>query len=247
MKKLKTLLVLALMGLATSASAQLVTSSSFSSSSSGSSIWTAVNTDGYNRIYVSYLPSKLDLLGVFDFKMNGSVQAGYLRGISLTRKVPLYLEVGGAVQYRKGKLSQESASVKINALSVNIPVSLAYRVNVTDEWAISPNFGFDFRVNATGKLKASDGVDESSYDLFDDGAPSASRPAGTSACASTTAPCTLAWTMGRTLMTSCWPLRLRPLPSPWAGTSDALLFSAPCLSRPFGRQAGGLRFCPLFP
>lgn len=169
MKKLKTLLVLALMGLATSASAQLVTSSSFSSSSSGSSIWTTVNTDGYNRIYVSYLPSKLDLLGVFDFKMNGSVQAGYLRGISLTRKVPLYLEVGGAVQYRKGKLSQESASVKINVLSVNIPVSLAYRVNVTDEWAISPNFGFDFRVNATGKLKASDGVDESSYDLFDDG------------------------------------------------------------------------------
>ena len=90
MRTLKALLVLVLVGLTTSASAQFANSAS----SFGKSIWTTVNTDGYNRIYVSYLPSKLDMYGVLDFKMNGSFQVGYLRGIGLTQKVPLYLEVG---------------------------------------------------------------------------------------------------------------------------------------------------------
>ena len=53
MKTLKALLVLAFVGLAGTASAQFANSGS---SASGSSIWTTVNTDGYNRVYVSYNP-----------------------------------------------------------------------------------------------------------------------------------------------------------------------------------------------
>ena len=170
MRTLKALLVLVLVGLTTSASAQFANSAS----SFGKSIWTTVNTDGYNRIYVSYLPSKLDMYGVLDFKMNGSFQVGYLRGIGLTQKVPLYLEVGGVLQYRNGKFDfTESGYViseEINMLSVNIPLSLVYRLNISDDFAISPNFGLDFRVNVTGKDKYEENGEEI-YDIniFSDG------------------------------------------------------------------------------
>ena len=174
MKALRSLLVLAFIGLATAtASAQFANSSS-SSASAGSSIWTTVNTDGYNRIYVSYLPSKLKVSDSDgNIKMKGSFEAGYLRGIGLTSNVPLYLEVGGALQYRSYSEDYDygyNYEVKANTLSLNIPVALTYRINVTDDFAVSPNFGFDFRINMMGKLKElEDGDELSNIDLYSDG------------------------------------------------------------------------------
>lgn len=174
MKTLKALLVLAFVGLAGTASAQFANSGS---SASGSSIWTTVNTDGYNRVYVSYLPSTLkidgldgDDLGELDDirKLKGSFEIGYLRGIGLTQKVPLYLEVGGALQLRHNKNDFGGVDVKANMLSLNIPVSLAYRININDDFAIAPNFGFDFRINMTGKLKSEGDGGEFDIDLFED-------------------------------------------------------------------------------
>lgn len=169
MKALRSLLVLAFIGLATgTASAQFANSSS--SSASGSSIWTTVNTDGYNRIYVSYLPSKLKVSDSDgNIKMKGSFEAGYLRGIGLTSNVPLYLEVGGALQYRSYSEEDYGYETKFNMLSLNIPVALTYRINVTDDFAVSPNFGFDFRVNVMGKEKVTkDGDELYDTDLFSD-------------------------------------------------------------------------------
>lgn len=170
MKALRSLLVLAFIGLATgTASAQFANSSS-SSASAGSSIWTTVNTDGYNRIYVSYLPSKLKVSDSDgNIKMKGSFEAGYLRGIGLTSNVPLYLEVGGALQYRSYSEEDYGYETKFNMLSLNIPVALTYRINVTDDFAVSPNFGFDFRVNVMGKEKVTEDGDELyDTDLFSD-------------------------------------------------------------------------------
>lgn len=172
MKALRSLLVLAFIGLATgTASAQFANSSS-SSASAGSSIWTTVNTDGYNRIYVSYLPSKLKVSDSDgNIKMKGSFEAGYLRGIGLTSNVPLYLEVGGALQYRSYSEEDYGYETKVNALSLNIPVALTYRININEDFAISPNFGFDFRINMMGKFKEldDDGEELSNFDLFSDG------------------------------------------------------------------------------
>lgn len=171
MKALRSLLVLAFIGLATgTASAQFANSSS-SSASAGSSIWTTVNTDGYNRIYASYLPSKLKVDGE-SVKMNGSFEVGYLRGIGLTSNVPLYLEVGGALQYRSYSEDYDygyNYEVKVNTLSLNIPVALTYRININEDFAVSPNFGFDFRINMMGKLKElEDGEELGKIDLFSD-------------------------------------------------------------------------------
>ena len=163
MKTLKALLVLAFVGLAGTASAQFANSGS---SASGSSIWTTVNTDGYNRVYVSYNPikAKIDLPGEDDMKFQG-FSVGYLRGIGLTQKLPLYLEVGAGLRYGRYKDDYSESGddgydtyiytdeYKVTIFALNIPVSLVYRINVNEDFAISPNFGFDFRLNLSGKYK----------------------------------------------------------------------------------------------
>ena len=115
-----------------------------------------------------YLPSKLKVDDE-SIKLKGSFEAGYLRGIGLTSNVPLYLEVGGALQYRSYSEEDYGYETKFNMLSLNIPVALTYRINVTDDFAVSPNFGFDFRVNVMGKEKVTEDGDEFyDTDLFSD-------------------------------------------------------------------------------
>ena len=170
MKALRSLLVLAFIGLATAtASAQFANSSS-NSSASGSSIWNTVNTDGYSRIYVSYNPMnlKLDFPGAENAKFNG-FSVGYLKGIGLSQRIPLYLEVGGALRYAAYSEDYFDENLKYNIFALNIPVSVAYRFNITDDFSISPNFGFDFRINLFGKGKYDYGDgDKEDWNVFDD-------------------------------------------------------------------------------
>lgn len=183
MKTFKLFMLVAFLGLATSASAQFVNSGSSNSSASSSSSFdvTSVKTDGWSRIYVSYLPSKMkfDFDGADDIKFKG-FQVGWLKGFGLTQRLPLYMEAGAAIQYRSYKEEESdsyggyevSYSDKYTMLSLNIPINLLYRFNITDDFSVSPYFGFDFRVNLLGKNKYEETYDSEtdSYDwnLFDD-------------------------------------------------------------------------------
>lgn len=166
MKTLKALLVLAFVGLAGTASAQFANSGS---SASGSSIWTTVNTDGYNRVYVGYngVKGKIDYPGIDDMKYPG-FSVGYLRGIGLTQKVPLYLEVGGEIDFNRYSESEEGLDYKETLLGLKIPVSLVYRLNINENFSISPLFGFDFRLNLMGKGKYEADGESQDFNLFDD-------------------------------------------------------------------------------
>lgn len=166
MKTLKALLVLAFVGLAGTASAQFANSGS---SASGSSIWTTVNTDGYNRVYVGYsgVKGKIDIDNADDMKFPG-FSVGYLRGIGLTQKVPLYLEVGGEIDFNRYSESEEGLDYKETLLGLKIPVSLVYRLNINENFSISPLFGFDFRLNLMGKGKYEYDGESEDWNLFDD-------------------------------------------------------------------------------
>lgn len=180
MKKFKLFVLAAFLGLATNASAQFVNSGSSNSSASSTSSsfdFTSVKTNGWSRIYVSYLPSKmkLDYDDADDFKFKG-FQVGWLKGFGLTQRLPLYMEAGAAIQYRSYKDEESDSyydfSQKCNLLSLNIPVNLLYRFNITDDFSISPYFGLDFRINLLGKNKYEETYDgdTDSWDgnLFDD-------------------------------------------------------------------------------
>lgn len=176
MKKFKLFMLLALMGLATSASAQFVNSGSSSSSTSTKSSFdvTSVKTDGWNRIYVSYTPSKMKV-DDDDIKFKGFT-VGWLKGFGLTQSLPLYMEAGAGIQYRSYKdedfYEGDGYTNKLTMLSLNIPVNLLYRFNVTDDFSISPYFGLDFRVNLLGKNKYEvtmyGDTDSEDWNLFDD-------------------------------------------------------------------------------
>lgn len=207
MKTIKTCLLLAFMGLATTASAQFVTSSGnnsgndMSQQGGGSSFdFTSVKTSGWNRVYVSYNPSKInfsdddyEFIDGEDIKFKGFT-VGYLRGFSLTKKVPLYMEIGLGFQYRNYKYSDEDldrglpqeayedddviipyygdegVSVKYTMMSLNIPINLLYRFNINNDFSISPYFGFDLRFNIKATRKV-EWVAPEDYEYDNNGTP----------------------------------------------------------------------------
>ena len=122
---------------------------------------------------------KFDYDDADDVKFKGFT-VGWLRGFGLTQSLPLYMEAGAGIQYRSYKDEDSesysgyeySYSDKYTMWSLNIPVNLLYRFNVTDDFSISPYFGLDFRVNLLGKNKSEvtmyDETDSEDWNLFDD-------------------------------------------------------------------------------
>ena len=171
--------------MATTASAQFSnTGGSGSKSKSGSVL--SMDTESYNRIYVGYSPFNAKYKGdnnAKDLKMNGFT-AGYLHGFSLSEKLPLFLEVGGNIQYFMGKqdgeivhndLYVEKTKSKYSLLSLNIPVNLAYKFSFADNTlGVTPFVGLNFRANLMGKLKREstysymEGSESTDCSLFDD-------------------------------------------------------------------------------
>lgn len=161
MKNLRTYLVMGAMAIACSASAQFVNSGSSSSVRSISS----VNTNGWERFYVEYNPTKLkiDVKNADDFDFKG-LTFGYMKGISITNKIPLFVEAGAGLQFRTYKDESDEFELlddgstffqkyRVNLFSINIPVNLVYKWQINDKLSLSPYFGLDFRINVVGKEK----------------------------------------------------------------------------------------------
>lgn len=187
MKRFQLLLTACLLLMATTASAQFSnTGGSGSKSKSGSVL--SMDTESYNRIYVGYSPfnAKCSDNNYKDLKMNGFT-AGYLHGFSLSEKLPLFLEVGGNIQYFMGKVDSEieeydpyydvfyvtETKSKYSLLSLNIPVNLAYKFSFADNTlGVTPFVGLNFRANLMGKEKrepsSTGGSESTDYNLFDD-------------------------------------------------------------------------------
>lgn len=159
--KIRTLLLAAAMMVCASASAQFTTSSSKSSSA------TEVKS-GWNDLYVQYNSHKFNDNKVAEFD-NGSMDGftiGYNRGIGLSNSMPLYLEVGGGLQYSTGSNHEED----VHMLSVVAPVSVLYHFSIPNSTiGIEPLAGLNFRYNGWGEIKDEDDkLDPFSKDDYDD-------------------------------------------------------------------------------
>lgn len=168
MKTLKTLLSVAFLAVATSMSASNIVENA-------SVAPAGIGGDSYSRVFVSYNASKMS----YDFDGAESVSfpgfsVGYMYGLSVTEKLPLFVEVGGALQYRAHSDSEsydgEKYEAKMNIFSLNIPVNLVYKFNINEDISIDPFFGIDLRLNLSGKYKETysyDGEKETeSYSIF---------------------------------------------------------------------------------
>lgn len=164
MKILKLFLTVIFLGASTVSFAQFA--------NTGSSI--DANTDGWSGLRVSYHP--ISLSGYVDYLFSDKIGAsvGFVKGISISKDVPLFLEVGGNVLWSKistgddydGDYDEydEYNEYKINIFSVNLPVSFGYKIAVSEGFSFYPFFGANFRYNISGKTKDSDS--DESFDVF---------------------------------------------------------------------------------
>ena len=186
MKRFQLFLTASLLLIATTASAQFSnTGASSSKSKSGSGL--NMNTDPYTRIFVGYSPLELTQKASMpsreqedDFKFKG-ITAGFVHGISLSNKLPFFVELGANLQYsaRKDEESGESYydawswEEKYWFLSMNVPVNLSYKFTFADnKFGITPFIGLNFRANFTGEYNQTEEegrwVDSCTRKLFDD-------------------------------------------------------------------------------
>ena len=82
----------------------------------------------------------------------------YIHGFSLTESVPLYLEAGANINFMFGsKKAYESqyykSTVKGSDINMQIPVNLAWKFNVNEDFAVTPYVGINFKLHFATKFK----------------------------------------------------------------------------------------------
>ncbi len=122
------------------------------------------DTQGYQRAEVSFVAEN------FKYDNNGhsgsiakpkGFALGYIKGISLTNRIPLFLELGGRLNWTHKKESSGDTDYKYTFMSVSIPVQAAYKFTFSgNDIAITPFFGPNFRFNFYGRLKTETGDHE---------------------------------------------------------------------------------------
>lgn len=143
----------------------------------------AHNYENYNRISFGLATDKLKSSDekVFNFKdfdydkksvtLKG-IDFNYLRGINLTQKFPLYLEVGGRLTYDTYKYEDDDEdyygsntwSERLNLLSLSVPVNVSYKYTLSNGFYVAPFVGIHFRLN----LLANDKWKETFIDRYGD-------------------------------------------------------------------------------
>ena len=112
--------------------------------------------DGWNSLYVEYLPSKLSSGAFHGAALN------YAHAFSVTPKVPLFVEIGLGGQYS----FQDENGAEMKFASVKVPLNVIYEYTIPGtSISLDPFAGVKARVNVWGEL-TSDEYDVE-YDLFD--------------------------------------------------------------------------------
>ncbi len=155
MKKLSFMLTVAMMVIATTASAQFANSSKKSNGNTA-------NTENYNRITAAYNSVSVQDLDLMGFSV------GWTKGINIANGLPLYLETGIGVMYAFGDYTDwKEDTYEESYLGVNVPLQLTYKFSPIEMMAIAPYAGLNLRGNILGKEKWPD-YDET-YDWFEEG------------------------------------------------------------------------------
>lgn len=126
----------------------------------------------YNRLYVSYNPHNFKYKGDDDLNCTG-FSFGYLRGFNLTNKIPLFMEIGGNLNYSWKKDSYDinnyyygsstTVDTKFTYACLSIPVNVVYRYSFGKGMSVAPFFGLAFK----GNLLADYDDGDDTYSMFD--------------------------------------------------------------------------------
>ena len=162
MRTMKSFLAIALLAIAGSASAQFANANA--SASTSNKVVNSADTDGWQKIYASYNPMKIvtDVSGADDTNYT-AFSLGYSKGFSIAKDLPLFVEAGVEATYAFNTMDKEDDKSldiyyemerKTTYLSVNVPVSLAYKFSLSNKnISIVPYLGINLKGNIIGKSK----------------------------------------------------------------------------------------------
>lgn len=117
--------------------------------------------DAYHRAYMEYNPMQVTCdvgggsngggIAGYELNMHG-LTWGYLYGMSVSDKLPLFVELGGQLSYAFDKYTDEYGrddySRTHHFLSMGLPVNFTYRLqSAGSDWAVSPFVGLVGRLN----------------------------------------------------------------------------------------------------
>ena len=130
------------------------------------------NYENYNRLSFGLSTLKLSDTyfdkserEILDFDKKSITLKGmdfnYLRGISLTQRFPLYLEVGARMTFDtyqdewkdSDSWGYERESDRINILALSVPVNVTYKYTFDNGFYLAPFAGIHFRLNLLGQVK----------------------------------------------------------------------------------------------
>lgn len=143
----------------------------------------------YNRLSFGLSTNKWKVSDkeLFDFEDFGGKESltlkgldlNYLHGISLTQRIPLFLEVGGRLTfdtYKHEETEREKGYYKevykdrLNLLALSVPVNVTYKYAFSNGMYIAPFAGIHFRLNllANDKWDYEQNFEGSYADRYDD-------------------------------------------------------------------------------
>lgn len=172
MKNLKLFLVAGLLTVSAPAFAQFAnTGNNSGNKRSSSSASAAVTEKTYSRIELSYNPISWDIDGDDDDTDDlTGISFGYVKGFSISKSMPLYVETGLRLTYAWWSDDEDGTEYKDTYMGLTIPVNLTYRFAIPNSKVlISPFVGLTLKGNIIGKSEADyeDGED-SEINWFDD-------------------------------------------------------------------------------
>lgn len=166
MKAIKILMMAGALAVATPAFAQFSNASAGGNRSTGGSTMVKDCTP-YDRISLSYQYDKLspDYKDADDQGLNG-IAIDYLHGFGVSKTLPIFVETGIGANFgfwsdsndrdfgttSGGSVSGEIKQ-KITAISLAIPVNVAYKFNVNKDFSIQPYLGLNLKFNVFAQRK----------------------------------------------------------------------------------------------
>lgn len=139
-------------------------------------------TKGYNTIGIDYRSTSIygsakssGLLFNFDTDdRTDGFSLSYLRGISVSGSLPMFIEVGGALNFADGEIDQkkfpfagmQTEKMQVTNLSFDIPVNFTYKFKWKNGWQVSPFVGAFARIHAYAHGKIA-GIDTDLFEKMD--------------------------------------------------------------------------------
>lgn len=128
------------------------------------------DTRGWTRVELSFDAQKMkvkDGNATWDGEKQKGAAIGFMKGINITSKLPLFLDLGARLSWLHSKDEWNNGvdcSKKTTFMNIAVPVNAAYKLSfASSPISIVPSFGPNFKFNFYGRTKDEVGNKESKF------------------------------------------------------------------------------------